>query len=111
VLFATGERRFDVGNQSVLEGVLAEHVGAAEIGLPLLKEGPEIQVDDIIVRQPAVRRLRVIGEHCVGSSADDALVPMPAHTELASGELVNLRAELTLEHACPDEPGVHYGRE
>ncbi|MCD0449059.1 hypothetical protein LO762_07635 [Actinocorallia sp. API 0066] len=70
-----------VGGEPVLDGVVAEDVGAAQVGFEVLENGSEVGENDVVILDRAVRRVLLVGEEGVGARADDALVPVAGGAE------------------------------
>ena len=71
--------------QRMLGRVVADHISAAEVGLPLLEDRTEITEHDVVGLDQPVRRILAIGLQSVRASPDNPLVPVALHSEHVSG--------------------------
>ena len=71
----------EVVAQAVLDGVVAQHEGASEVGLPPLEDRPEVAEHHVVVGDDPVRRVLVVGLQGVRAGPDDPLVPVPVDAE------------------------------
>jgi hypothetical protein len=83
--------------------VVADDVGPAEVGLPLLEDRPEVAEHDVVGRDHPVWRVLTIGLQGVRASANDPLVPVPFHPEQVTGEVTDRVASCTLANPGPDK--------
>ena len=98
--------------QPQLDRVVAEHVGPAEVGLPLLEDGPEVQEHDVVRCDRPVRRVLAVRLQGVRPGPDDPLVPVPVHPEHLRGQVPDRFARLGLAHARRDDAvGFHGGEQ
>ena len=88
--------------QRDLVRVIPEHEGAAEVGLPLFEDRPQIEVGDVVVGHHAIRRVGVKRQLGVLPGADHALVPVPRHAEHVGGQIPDLVGQLALADARAD---------
>ena len=89
--------------QPQLDRVVAEHVGPAEVGLPLLEDGPEVQEHDVVRGDLAVRRVVLVRLQGVRPGPHDPLVPVPADPEHLGGQVPDRVARLDLVDAGRDD--------
>lgn len=75
--------------QSVLDRVVAEDEGPAEVGLVLLEDRPEVGEDDVVLADHPVRRVLPVRLESVGAGADDPLVPVPGGAEEFVGQVTD----------------------
>jgi hypothetical protein len=62
----------------MLAGIGAQHVGTPEIRLPLIEYRAEVQINDVIVGDPAIGCVIVIGQYRIGPGARNAIVLVAA---------------------------------
>src|ERR1700747_2675711 len=67
--FATTKRHADVTYQPMLVRVVAEGIGAAEIGFPRIKHRAQVEEYDIIGGDAPVAALGGVAEHCIRAGA------------------------------------------
>ena len=101
--------------QPQLDRVVAEYVGPAEVGLPVLEDGPEVQEHDVVRGDRPVRRVVLVRLQGVRTGAHDPLVPVPADPEHLGGQVPDRVARLDLAHAGRDDAarldgGEQFGR-
>lgn len=82
---------------------VGQHKRPPKVGLPRLEHGAEVDEEDVVGRDGAVRGGLLVREQGVRPAAHDALVPVRLDVVAPGGELVDLLAELGLGGARPDE--------
>src|ERR1700761_9690329 len=74
----------------------AEDIGSPEIGFPILEDGSEIDIDDIVGLDRTVRRVVGGNGQRVGTRSHDALMPMLLDAEIVERDGVDLLLDLAL---------------
>src|ERR1700722_6525913 len=97
--------------QPRLDRIVPEHERPAEVGLPLLENRAEVAEGNVVVGDPAVRRVRPVRLQGVRAGPDDPLVPVLVHAEHLGRQVPDLVARLDLADARRDDPARLDGRE
>ena len=86
--------------------VVAEHVGAAEVGLPLLEDRAQIQECDVALRDHPVRRMLLERLQGVLARPHDASMPVCSDPEQFGSQVPDLVGQLLLTHTRSDQPAA-----
>lgn len=90
--------------EPALGGVgVGQHKGAPKVGLPGLKDGAQVDEEDVVGREGAVGRRLLVGEEGVRAAAHHALVPVRLDVVAPGGQLVDLLAQFGLGDAGTDQ--------
>jgi hypothetical protein len=76
IVFAAGECLCDVAAKFLLERIISDHEGAAEVSFPLLENRTEVEKYDVILGNRQIWRILIIGCQSVAARPHDALVPV-----------------------------------
>ncbi len=97
------EDGLEIGAEFVLPRIVADHIGAADIGLPLFEDRSEVEKDDVILLHlPDRRVLRKDGDG-VQARAHDALMPMHRDAEILFGQSENVAFDVALASSRRDQ--------
>ena len=99
------------GTQPMLDRVVAEDEGPAEVGLPALEDRPEIAEGDVVLADDPVRRVLPVGLQRVRARADDPLVPVPADPEHVRRQVADRVAGGRFAHPRRDQAALFDGTE
>lgn len=108
VAFAFGEGCCDVVAHFQFGWIVADDEGASEVCFVLFEDGAEVDEEDVVAGERVVRWIVRVGEECVGSGADDALVPVGGDAEEFFSEVVDGLVELAFGDAGADESACFY---
>jgi hypothetical protein len=84
-------------------GMTAKDIGPAEVGFPILKHGPEIDIDDVVALDVANGRVVGCDRQRIRPGPHDALVPVLLHAKLLQGDRVDFLFNFPLGSARPDK--------
>ena len=100
-------RARDIGGELVLFRIVAEHDRQAEVGLPIAEHRAEVEVQDIVVGERVIRRVRGVRQERVAAGAHDPLVPVRVDVEHFFREREHVVRESALGLAGHDQLAPH----
>jgi hypothetical protein len=84
-----------IGNEAT-SGMIAKHVGSADVRLPVLEHRAEVDVDNIVAIDRANRRIVGGDRQGIRAGPDDALVPVLLDAKPLQCNLVNVMLDVAL---------------
>jgi len=88
--------------EGVFVRVVAEHVGAAEVGFPFLEDRTEVEENDVVGGDGPIRWMLFERLQGVLAGADDPPMPVSGDSEHRCGQGVDLVGQLLLTDAAAD---------